>query len=97
MIQLNKIADGGNHSVNLPIGERMNALANIDKREILELCRQHGLSEFESTAAMMILNGKSAFPLQNYNQAIRRLIAEVVDRVRERNGEFKGEIGHAHY
>jgi len=75
----------------------MNLPTNIDEREIRELCRQHGLSEFESTTAVMILNGQGACPLQSYNEAIRRLVAEVTDRIRERNGEFKGNIEPAHY
>jgi len=75
----------------------MNILFNITKDEVLALCQQHGLSGHEQEIALMILEGRAAAPLQNFSPAIRRLVAEVSDRVRERNGELRGDIGHAHY
>ncbi|HEY5505414.1 MAG TPA: hypothetical protein VIK28_09670, partial [Sedimentisphaerales bacterium] len=65
--------------------------------EVLALCQQHGLSEHEQEVALMILEGRAAAPLQNFSLAIRQLVAEVTDRIRERNGEFKGAIEPGRY
>ena len=69
-------------------------MTNIDEAEVKALCVQHGLTEHEATAAIMFLQGRGACPITNYNAAIRRVVAEVSDRVKERAGELRGNINY---
>jgi hypothetical protein len=74
-----------------------NLLTNIDEAEVRALCVQNGLTEHETTAAIMFLQGNGAFPIVNYNNAVRQLVAEVSDRVKERNGELRGPLEPTRY
>jgi hypothetical protein len=72
-------------------------MSNDDESEFRLLCAQRGLTPHESDAAIAFLQGRAACPIKNYSNQIRQAVAVISDIIRERNGELRGNIEHAHY
>jgi hypothetical protein len=48
--------------------------------EIRRMGAERGLTEMETDTALMIFAGRAAFPLRNYCQQVRHLVAELRER-----------------
>jgi len=58
----------------------MNDATQIDPAEIRRMAAERGMSEMEADTVTMILAGRAAFPIQNYCQQVRHLVAELRER-----------------